>query len=239
MIDTNIQPDYLGHRQRLRERFLAGGGKDMADYELLELLLTIAIPRRDVKPIAKALIRRFGSFARVVNADREELFEISGVKESTYIVFRMIVAALERVTWQNLHENELPVLMTTDALVDYCRATMAFSDVEELHIIYLNSKLHVMKQELMQKGTINMVSVHPREVVKAALANKSTSIIMVHNHPSGDVTPSQADIQITQQIRDACATIGVRLIDHIIISPGDAYSFNSHGMFPVLNLPGG
>ena len=110
MTDTNIQPDYLGHRQRLRERFLSGGGKDMADYELLELLLTIAIPRRDVKPIAKALIRKFGSFARVINADRDDLFEVSGVKESAYTVFRIINAALERVTWQNLHENELPVL---------------------------------------------------------------------------------------------------------------------------------
>lgn len=231
MTDTTVKPDYLGHRKRLRERFLTGGGKDMADYELLELLLTIAIPRRDVKPIAKALIRKFGSFARVVNADMEELYEVPGVKESTYTVFRMIVAALERITWQNLHENELPVLLTADALIDYCRATMAFSDVEELHVIYLNSKLHVMKQELMQRGTINMVSVHPREVVKAALANKSTSIILVHNHPSGDVTPSQADIQITQQITEACSTIGVKVIDHIIISPIDAYSFNSHGMF--------
>ncbi|MBS4774212.1 MAG: DNA repair protein RadC [Proteobacteria bacterium] len=239
MTDSNTQPDYLGHRQRLRERFLLGGGRDMPDYELLELLLTTAIPRRDVKPIAKNLIRKFGSFARVINAPKEELFKIDGIKDSAYTIFRIIVAAIERTSWQNLRESELPVLLTTDALIDYCRATMAFSDVEELHIIYLNSKLQVMKQELMQKGTINMVSVHPREVIKAALSNKASAIILVHNHPSGNVTPSTADTQITMQIREACTTIGIRLLDHIIISESDAYSFSGNGIFGQTSPRGG
>lgn len=127
-------------------------------------------------------------------------------------------------------ESELPILLTTDALLDYCRATMAFSDVEELHIIYLNSKLQVIKQELMQKGTVNMVSIHPREVIKAALSNKASAIILAHNHPSGNVTPSSADVQITMQIKEACTTIGIRLIDHIIISESDAYSFSGSGL---------
>lgn len=230
MTDNNIKSDYIGHRQRLRERFLLSGGRDMPDYELLELLLTTAIPRRDVKPIAKKLIRKFGSFARVINAPKEELFEVDGIKDSAYTIFRIIVAAIERTSWQNLCESELPILLTTDALLDYCRATMAFSDVEELHIIYLNSKLQVIKQELMQKGTVNMVSIHPREVIKAALSNKASAIILAHNHPSGNVTPSSADAQITMQIKEACTTIGIRLIDHIIISESDAYSFSGSGL---------
>ena len=236
MADNNTAPDYLGHRQRLRERFLLGGGRDMADYELLELLLTYALPRRDVKPMAKALVRRFGSFAGALNASCEELSEIPGIKDSACTLFKIIVAAVERCSWQNLHEADLPILLTTDGLVDYCRAAIAFSEVEELHIIYLNSKLKVICQELMQKGTINTVAIHPREIIKSALIHKAGSIILVHNHPSGDVTPSKADVKVTQQVKEACASVSIRLLDHIIISQSDFYSFDQHGLLDDAQL---
>ncbi len=221
-------PDYLGHRQRLRQRFLLGEGKDMADYELLELVLTMAIPRRDVKPLAKRLIKRFGSFGGVINARTAELLEEEGVKENTLTMLKLIKAATVRVSWQTLKEPQGPVLNRTDVLIDYCRSAMSFSDVEELHIIFLDAKLCVIKDELMQKGTIDCVAIHPREIVKEILDTKAKAIIMVHNHPSGNVTPSQADIEMTKNVREACKSINIKLLDHLIIGQSSYYSFAEH-----------
>ena len=141
---TNDEPDYLGHRERLRRRFLLGGGRDMPDYELLELLLTIAIPRRDVKPLAKELIRKFGSFAGVVNAPLEELMLVKGVKENTAAVLRIVRECSVRSSWQSLKGMDAPVISDFDAMVDYCRSAMAYQTVEEFRIIFLNSKLYVI-----------------------------------------------------------------------------------------------
>lgn len=228
MTDTNTQPDYHGHRQRLRQRFMSSLGKDMADYELLELVLTTVIPRRDVKPIAKALIKKFGSFAHVINAPTEALLLVEGIKESSAVALKVIQAAMERAAWQNLEDSEKPVILTQDALIDYCRIAISFSDVEELHVIYLSNSGHVIKKELMQKGTVNMVYTHPREVVRHALGYGASGIILVHNHPSGNVTPSPADLNITMQIMQACKTVGIKLADHVIISQSDYYSFDAH-----------
>ena len=196
------QPDYLGHRSRLRERFLKSNGKDMADYELIELLLTYVIPRRDVKPIAKELIRKFGSLGDVVNADISRITEVNGIKENTAIMFKLIKEAAKRFSWEILSDKDTPVINDWDTMIDYCRSEMAYLDIEEFRIIFLDVKLRLIGEEIMQRGTINQVAIHPREVVKLAMDKKAAAIIMVHNHPSGDVKPSRADIEITKQIKN-------------------------------------
>lgn len=228
MTEQKQEPDYIGHRKRLRNRFLLGGGNDMADYELLELVLTMALPRKDVKPLAKILINKFNSFAGVINAPKEELLAIDGIKETTLTMLKVIQVATQRVSWQRLSESEVPVITNTASLIDYCRTVIGFSDVEEFHLIYLDTKLHILGKEIMQRGTINTVAIHPREVIKAAMSNKASSIIMLHNHPSGEVKPSSADISMTQIISNACRAVGMKLVDHIIISRSDYYSFAKH-----------
>ena len=233
MADTKEeQPDYIGHRQRLKERFKLGGGADMADYEMLELLLTLAIPRKDTKPLAKALIREFGSFAEVLSAEDDKLMSFNGLKENTILVFKIVREAALRMTWQKLSEQEAPVLTSYDAIVDYCRAASGYKDREEFRIIFLNTKNRIVAEEVQQRGSVNSVAIHPREVMRAAVMKGATAIIMVHNHPSGDVTPSRADIEVTKKIYEALATMDIRLIDHFIVSKNLVYSFNDHGLLP-------
>lgn len=226
---TNDEPDYLGHRERLRRRFLLGGGRDMPDYELLELLLTIAIPRRDVKPLAKELIRKFGSFAEVVNAPLEELMLVKGVKENTAAVLRIVRECSVRSSWQSLKGMDAPVISDFDAMVDYCRSAMAYQTVEEFRIIFLNSKLYVIGEEIQQRGTVDQVAIHPREVIKSAMMHGASAMILVHNHLSGIVTPSKADIEITKRIKEAAEAVSIRLFDHLIISKSSVYSFHNQG----------
>ena len=221
---------YLGHRQRLRERFLSDDGKAMPDYELLELLLTFAIPRRDVKPLAKALIARFNNFAGVVTADLQDLMSVSGVKENTAVMLKMVAQSAKRMAWQQLKASEDAVIANYDAMIDYCRTAMAYNEVEEFRIIFLNSKFRVIAEETQQRGTINTVAIHPREVMKAALDKGAAAMIMVHNHPTGIVMPSQADISVTRTIRDAAKNCGIELFDHIIISKNDYFSFRDRGI---------
>lgn len=225
---TNDEPDYLGHRERLRRRFLLGGGRDMPDYELL-LLLTIAIPRRDVKPLAKELIRKFGSFAEVVNAPLEELMLVKGVKENTAAVLRIVRECSVRSSWQSLKGTDAPVISDFDAMVDYCRSAMAYQMVEEFRIIFLNSKLYVIGEEIQQRGTVDQVAIHPREVIKSAMMHGASAMILVHNHPSGIVTPSKADMEITKRIKEAAEAVSIRLFDHLIISKSSVYSFHNQG----------
>lgn len=226
---TNDEPDYLGHRERLRRRFLLGGGRDMPDYELLELLLTIAIPRRDVKPLAKELIRKFGSFAEVVNAPLEELMLVKGVKENTAAVLRIVRECSVRSSWQSLRGMDAPVISDFDAMVDYYRSAMAYQTVEEFRIIFLNSKLYVIGEEIQQRGTVDQVAIHPREVIKSAMMHGASAMILVHNHPSGIVTPSKADMEITKRIKEAAEAVSIRLFDHLIISKSSVYSFHNQG----------
>ena len=228
--ETKDEPDYLGHRERLRHRFLLGGGRDMPDYELLELLLTIAIPRRDVKPLAKELIRKFGSFAEVVNAPMEELTSVKGVKENTAAVLKIVRECSVRTSWQNLKSMDLPVISDFDAMVDYCRSAMAYQNVEEFRIIFLNAKLFVIAEEIQQRGTVDQVAIHPREVIKSAMKHGASAMILVHNHPSGVVTPSKADIEVTKRIKEAAEAVSVKLFDHLIISKSSVYSFHNEGL---------
>ena len=222
--------DYSGHRQRLRQRFLLGEGKDMADYELLEVLLTLAIPRRDVKPLAKKLIQTFGNFADVITAPDHKLKEITGIKDNSVMVFKLIRVAAQRLSWQNLSSDNIPVLLNVDCLIDYCRSAIAYSEVEELHLLYLDAKLKIIGSELVQRGTISAVCVSPREIVKSAINKNAVGIIMVHNHPSGSSQPSDNDLNLTKQIIQACEIIGIKMHEHIIITRADYFSFVEHGL---------
>ena len=223
-------PDYIGHCQRLKERFKLGGGGDMADYEMLELLLTLAIPRKDTKPLAKALVKEFGSFAEVLFASDDKLMTFTGLKENTILVFRIVREAALRMTWQKLSATEAPVLTSYDAIIEYCRAASGYKDREEFRVIFLNAKNRIIGEEVQQRGSVNAVAIHPGEVMRSAVLKGATALILVHNHPSGDVTPSRADIEVTRKIAEALAAVEIRLIDHFIVSKSLVFSFNDHGL---------
>ena len=226
----NEKPDYLGHRERLRKRFLEGGGKAMPDYEFLELLLTIAIPRRDVKPLAKALIKKFGGFAGVVNAPLEELLAFDGLKETSAAVLKIIKEAAIRMSWQNLQNSKETIISNWDAMMDYCRMIMAHNEVEEFRVLFLDGRHRLIGEEVQNRGTVDQVAVHPREVMKSAINRGAKAIVLVHNHPSGDVKPSKADVEITRMIAKSAADLEIKLIDHVIISKGESYSFSEYGL---------
>ena len=227
---TEELPDYIGHRQRLKERFKLGGGNDMADYEMLELLLTLSIPRRDTKPLAKALVKEFGSFAEVLFASDDKLMEFNGLKENTIIVFKIVREAALRMTWQKLSATEAPILTSYDSIIEYCRAASGYKDREEFRIIFLNAKNRIIGEEVQQRGSVNAVAIHPREVMRSAVLKGASSLIIVHNHPSGDVTPSRADVDVTRRIEEALSAVDIKLIDHFIVSKNMVYSFNDHGL---------
>ena len=169
------EKDYIGHRQRLKERFLRGHGQDMADYEMLELLLTLAIPRKDTKPLAKALINEFGSFAGVMGADENALMCFSGLKENSVLIFSIVKEAALRMTWQNLCADDKMVISNWDAMIDYCRMKMAHKTKEEFMLIFLDAKLKVIGQDVQQRGTTDNVAIHPAEVVKSRFMKLDSS----------------------------------------------------------------
>ncbi len=204
-----------GHRQRLRDRFLKGGADAMPDYELLELVLFTALPRVDTKPIAKRLLSRFGSFAEVIAAPPERLREIEGVGERVVTDLKVIQAAAERFARGSVRDR--PVLSSWSAVIDYCHTTMAFSEKEQFRILFLDKRNKVISDEVQQTGTVDHTPVYPREIVKRALELSATAIILVHNHPSGDPTPSRADIEMTKTIIDIAQPLGVTVHDHVIV----------------------
>ena len=208
-------PHYHGHRERLRARFMEAGSEALADYEMLELVLFRAVPRRDVKPLAKGLLARFGSFAEVISAPTERLKEIDGLGEAAVTEFKIVQAAAQRLARGALAKR--PVLASWSAVIDYVRAAQAFAEKEQFRILFLDKKNQLIADEVQQEGTVDHTPVYPREVVKRALELSATAVILVHNHPSGDPTPSQADIDMTRQIAGAAKPLGVALHDHIIV----------------------
>ncbi len=221
-------PDYLGHRARLRQRFLETGGDGFADYELLELLLTLAIPRRDVKPFAKALLRRFETFAGVISADEVQLRAVEGMGDIPVVALKLVQASALRLMRQQVMNR--PVLNSWQRLTDYLTADMAHAGIEHFRILFLDRKNHLIADEVQQSGTIDHTPVYPREVVKRALEVGATAIILVHNHPSGDPTPSRADIDMTKEIIRATTPIGVVVHDHLIVGKEETASFKSLGL---------
>jgi DNA repair protein RadC len=208
-------PHFVGHRERLKERFRDGGGAGLRDYELLELLLFQAIPRRDTKPVAKALLERFGSFSEVLAAPEALLMEIPGVGESVAGYLNLMQAVAARFARDRVSAK--PLLDSWAAVIDYCRAAMAYEPVEQFRILFLDRKNVLIADEVQGVGTIDHTPVYPREVVKRALELSATAIILIHNHPSGDPTPSRADIQMTKQLIDTATPLGIAIHDHIIV----------------------
>ena len=206
---------YLGHRDRLRERFATGGADGFADYELLELLLFRSIPRADTKPVAKALIARFGTLAEVLGAPPALLQEVKGVGASVALDLKIVTAAGQRMVRGEIRSRE--ILSSWSRVVDYCRAAMAFEEREQFRILFLDKKNALIADEVQQTGTVDHTPVYPREVIRRALELSATAIILVHNHPSGDPTPSRADIDMTRLIVETARPLGISVHDHIII----------------------
>ncbi len=214
---------HLGHRERLRARFETGGPDAMPDYELLEMVLFRAIKRGDTKPIAKALLARFGSFAEVISASPLRLQEVKGVGPSVATEIGLIRAAALRLAQGQVINR--PVLSSWQAILDYCRSAMAFEDIEQFRILFLDKKNQLIADEVQQEGTVDHTPVYTREVIKRALELAASAIVLSHNHPSGDPTPSMADIQMTKQIMAAGEKMGITVHDHIIIGRKGVVSF--------------
>jgi DNA repair protein RadC len=227
LAEDGARPDHKGHRERLRNRFLEAP-EALPDYELLELLLAAAIPQKDTKPLAKALIRRFGSFADVITAEVDELKTVDGVKDVAAATLKMVREAAIRLA-------RAPVLNTSvisgwDVLLDYCRTAMATLPTEQFRLLFLDRKNTLIADELQQSGTVDHTPLYPREVVKRALALHASAIVMVHNHPSGDPKPSKADIEMTRAVRDALAAVGIGLHDHVVVGRKGYASFKAMGL---------
>lgn len=221
------KPHYTGHRDRLRARFLASPDS-LPDYELLELILFMAIPRKDVKPIAKILIDRFGNINGVLNASFQDLQGVMGISENTAIALKAIQATGLRLMKQEIMER--PIFTNWQRLLDYCQASMAHETKENFRLLFLNKKNELIADEVQQTGTVDFTPAYPREIMKRALELGATAIILVHNHPSGDLTPSQADIDMTKQVIIAAKPFDITIHDHLIVSRSGVSSFKMLGL---------
>jgi len=221
--------DRVGHRSRLRARFENGGAEAVPDYELLELILFRALPRIDTKPIAKRLLARFGSFAEVVSAPAERLKEIEGVGDRAVAELKLIKAAAERLTKGEIKNR--PALSSWNSVLDYLRMVQGFDAREQFRILFLDKKNHLIADEVQGHGTVDHTPVYVREVVKRALELSASAIILVHNHPSGDPTPSRADIDMTKQIVDVAKPLGISVHDHVIVGRNGHASLKSLRLF--------
>ena len=222
------RPHYWGHRERLRQRFLAGGHAAMPEYELLELVLFNAIDRVDVKPLAKRLLAEFGDLNGVVAASEHRLLQVEGATARVWLQLRIVEAIAHRMARAKVIRRS--AIASWEELLAYCRTVMAYRDTEQFRILFLDRKNVLVADEPQAKGTVDHVPVYPREVARRALELNASAIILVHNHPSGDPTPSEADVTMTRQIELACQAIGVVVHDHVIVGKGEELSFRSQGM---------
>lgn len=220
-------PHYLGHRVRLRERFLKGQGKSMADYELLEMLLTYAQPRRDMKPIAKNLLKSVGGIGNIMQSSDTKLSMVKGIGPAALCLLKLVHEISSRSKREGLSSNN--ILSSWNSLTEYCMAHKAHDDVECLYALYLNANHVLLKDEVIQTGTINKLSIYPREIFRIAFAVGATAFILVHNHPSGNPEPSNADIKSTNQIKDLASQMGLMFLDHIIVGAGSFTSLKNEG----------
>ncbi len=221
-------PHYHEHRTRLRKRFATSGGDALADYELLELLLFRIIPRRDTKPLAKALIARFGDFAAVLAADPARIAEVPGAGESVALELGAIQAAAKRAT--RIEATRKPLVGSWSKLIDYCRLTLQHETREQFRVLFLDVKNQIIADEILGEGTIDHAPVYPREVVRRALEHRAAALILVHNHPSGDPKPSSADVAVTREIVAAAETLGLKVHDHLVIGKHGHASLKQLGL---------
>jgi DNA repair protein RadC len=221
-------PHYHDHRTRLRAKFTGAGADALADYELLEMLLFRIIPRRDTKPLAKALIERFGDLAAVLGAPAQRIAEVSGAGEAVAQDLKLIAAVMARAARGEFTQK--PIITSWTQLVAYCKMTMAHAPREQFRVLFLDIKNQLIADEVLNEGTINHAPVYPREVARRALELSAASVILVHNHPSGDPKPSQADKEITQDIIRAADAIGVKVHDHLVIGKAGVASLKMLGL---------
>lgn len=221
-------PDALGHRQRLRARLIDGGPDAMADYEVLEVMLFAARPRGDTKPLAKSLIRHFGSLGEVLSASADELSLVEGVGEAAIVAIAVVREAARRLAATQIADK--PLLSSFDALLEYCRTHISHAKIEEFHLLFLDTKNRLLKHERQGVGTVDQAPVYVREVLRRALELGASNMIMLHNHPSGDPTPSRADIEITNRVIEAGQPLGVKVHDHLIIGKSGHVSLKSKGL---------
>lgn len=223
-----VEPDHLGHRQRLRSRWDSAGAKGFADYELLELLLTFVFARIDTKPLAKRLLDKFGSLKGVLDASPAQLALVEGAGTSTGTFVSLIRGAMERYFETEARQSDL--LNSPEAVLSYCRASLEGLKNEVFDVVYLSTKNRVIGKDRLAEGTIDQAAVYPRRVVSGALAANAAGLIFVHNHPSGDPTPSPDDKRLTTLLAQAAKTIGIPVLDHIIVGNGRHFSFRDRGL---------
>jgi DNA repair protein RadC len=221
-------PGPEGHRNRMRQKLLAAGPDALLDHELLEMVLFLALPRQDTKPLAKALIARFGSFAAAITAPAEDLRQVEGAGPAVIAALKTVQGAALRLLRAEVKDR--PVLNNWQRLTDYLSATLSRERIEQFRVLFLDTKNRLIADEAQARGTVNHTPVYPREVAKRCLELQATAIILVHNHPSGDPTPSRADIEMTEEIKAACATLGVVVHDHLIVGNGRHLSFRREGL---------
>jgi len=226
----NPQDLRKGHRERLRQRFLNAGLKGFHDYEVLELLLTFAIPRRDVKPLAKALLAQFKSLAGILDASHAELCEVKGIGDNGAVLLTLLKQLCGAYLAEKMREGD--ALTSPRAVRDFARMCLAGLPEEAFMVIYLNVKNRVIEYEIVNRGTVDQAAVYPRNIIKNTLHHNATGLILVHNHPSGVCEPSSDDVRLTDAIRQATQTINVRILDHIIVGKGGYFSFVEHGLLP-------
>ncbi|MEL6219113.1 MAG: DNA repair protein RadC [Pseudomonadota bacterium] len=212
------RPHYWGHRERLRTRFLEANGAGLPDYELMEMILFNAIPRVDVKPLAKRLIAEFGSFDKAIAASKHQLERVPGVNPKVYFQFRLMAATARRLTRSKIVDR--PIIGSWTQLIEFCNVLLASREVEEFWVLFLDKKNILIQEENLAVGSVDHVPVYPRQVAKRALELNATALILIHNHPSGDPTPSADDIRMTQEIEEACRIVGAVVHDHVIIGKG-------------------
>ena len=225
---AKAQDHMKGHRARLRDRMLRGGAEALADYELLELILCLAIPRRDVKPLAKDLIKRHGSYAGVLSADTESLRAMPGLGDAAVAAIRAVQASA--LVLSRAQTTGRPVMSNWDRVSNYLQGAMAHIPREQFRVLFLDRKNALLADEVLSEGTIDEAAIYPREVVRRALELDATALILVHNHPSGDPSPSRADVTMTKHLVDACGRIGIKIHDHIIVGRTGQASFRELGL---------
>jgi DNA repair protein RadC len=227
-MSTDKSAHFHGHRDRLRRRLLEKGAASLADYELLEFLLFGARPRGDTKPLAKALLARFGNLAGVLASSPQELATVAGMGDASIAILKVVPEAALRMAREDLADR--PVIGSWDKLVAYCRISMGREKVEQFRLLFLDRKNRLIADEMHQRGTVDHTPVYPREVVKRALELGASALILVHNHPSGDATPSKSDIEMTREIEAAAGKLGIAIHDHIVIGRSGQQSFKSMGL---------
>lgn len=231
---TEEKPLYLGHRARLKERFMVDEGASMPDYELLELLLTMAIPRKDVKPLAKKLISKFGDIGSVIKAPAQELLAKADLSPNALVLLKIVSTCILRSTGAVFEDANENIIRCWDQFEDYCRQLMGYKEIEEFRVFFFDDNWCYKGNKLLSTGTINKAVIHPREILRTAINKKSTFIILAHNHPSGNCKPSQADLNITKEICEFCKMMELEVLDHVIVTKYDLFSFKNAGLIPPI-----